>query len=123
MRVAAGVGTIARPANSGRGAKETCREVQMLIGFVTLYLIFTVSIGLWAARRVRSSTDYALAGRSLPLAMIVTTTFATWFGSETVLGISSKFMEGAWATWSRIRSARRCAWCWSACSSPGGITG
>ena len=66
----------------------------MLIGFVTLYLIFTVSIGLWAARRVRSSTDYALAGRSLPLAMIVTTTFATWFGSETVLGISSKFMEG-----------------------------
>lgn len=26
--------------------------------------------------------------------MIVTTTFATWFGSETVLGIPAKFIEG-----------------------------
>ena len=66
----------------------------MLIGFVALYLFFTVAIGLWAATRVKSSTDYALAGRSLPLVMIVTMTFATWFGSETVLGISAKFVQG-----------------------------
>ena len=26
--------------------------------------------------------------------MIVTTTFATWFGSETVLGIPAKFVKG-----------------------------
>ena len=26
--------------------------------------------------------------------MIVTTTFATWFGSETVLGIPAKFVQG-----------------------------
>jgi len=66
----------------------------MLIGFVALYLVFTVAIGLWAATRVKSSADFAVAGRSLPLAMIVTTTFATWFGSETVLGISAKFVQG-----------------------------
>lgn len=66
----------------------------MLIGFVTLYLIVTVAIGLWAATRVKSATDYAVAGRSLPLIMIVTMTFATWFGSETVLGISAKFVQG-----------------------------
>lgn len=66
----------------------------MLIGFVALYLIATVAIGLVAATRVKSSTDFALAGRSLPLIMIVTTTFATWFGSETVLGISAKFVQG-----------------------------
>jgi SSS family transporter len=66
----------------------------MLLGFIALYLLVTVAIGLWAARRVKSSTDFALAGRSLPLIMIVTTTFATWFGSETVLGISAKFVEG-----------------------------
>ena len=66
----------------------------MLIGFVALYLLFTVAIGLWAATRVKSSADFAIAGRSLPLAMIVTTTFATWFGSETVLGISAKFVQG-----------------------------
>ena len=65
-----------------------------LIAFVALYLLASVAIGLYAATRVRNTSDYAVAGRSLPLIMIVTTTFATWFGSETVLGIPSKFVEG-----------------------------
>ena len=65
-----------------------------LIAFVTLYLLATVAIGLYAASRVKSTSDFALAGRSLPLIMVVTTTFATWFGSETVLGIPSKFVQG-----------------------------
>src|SRR5512147_3336439 len=65
-----------------------------LIAFVALYLIASVAIGLYAATRVKNTADYAVAGRSLPLIMIVTTTFATWFGSETVLGIPSKFVEG-----------------------------
>ena len=65
-----------------------------LLAFVVLYLLGTLSIGLYAATRVKTSSDFALAGRSLPLAMIITTTFATWFGSETVLGISAKFVQG-----------------------------
>ena len=65
-----------------------------LIAFVALYLLASVAIGLYAATRVKNTADYAVAGRSLPLIMIVTTTFATWFGSETVLGIPSKFVEG-----------------------------
>jgi len=65
----------------------------MLIGFVAVYLLITVGIGLYAATRVKSTTDFALAGRSLPLAMIITSTFATWFGSETVLGIGATFVE------------------------------
>ena len=65
-----------------------------LIGFIALYLIVSVAIGVYAATRVRNTADYALAGRSLPLFVIVATTFATWFGSETVLGIPSKFVEG-----------------------------
>ena len=64
-----------------------------LLGLVVLYLLGTLAIGLYAATRVKTSTDFALAGRSLPLVMIVTTTFATWFGSETVLGISAKFVQ------------------------------
>ena len=65
-----------------------------LIGFVVLYLLISVAIGLYAATRVKSTADYAVAGRRLPLIMVVTTTFATWFGSETVLGVPSKFIEG-----------------------------
>ena len=61
--------------------------------FVGLYLLCTVAIGLFAATRVRSTTDYALAGRSLPLVMVITATFATWFGSETVLGLPGQFIQ------------------------------
>ena len=35
-----------------------------------------------------------LAGRSLPLLLGTTALFATWFGSETVFGASSQFLEG-----------------------------
>jgi SSS family transporter len=65
-----------------------------LLGFVVLYLLGTLAIGLYAGTRVKTSTDFALAGKSLPLVMIITTTFATWFGAETVLGISAKFVQG-----------------------------
>lgn len=65
-----------------------------LIGFIVLYLLVSIAIGLYAAMRVKNTADYAIAGRSLPLIMVVTTTFATWFGSETVLGIPAKFIEG-----------------------------
>ena len=65
----------------------------MLLTLVIAYLLVTIAIGLVAAKRVKSSADFAIAGRNLPLAMIVTTTFATWFGAETVLGIPAKFVN------------------------------
>jgi SSS family transporter len=65
----------------------------MLLTLVIVYLLFTIAIGLLASKRVKNSADFAIAGRHLPLVMIVTTTFATWFGSETVLGIPAKFVQ------------------------------
>jgi solute:Na+ symporter, SSS family len=66
----------------------------MLLALVILYLLVTIGIGLVAARRVKNTADFAIAGRHLPLVMIITTTFATWFGAETVLGIPAKFVQG-----------------------------
>jgi len=66
----------------------------VLLTLVIVYLLVTIAIGLVAAKRVKNSADFAIAGRRLPLMMIVTTTFATWFGSETVLGIPAKFVNG-----------------------------
>ncbi|MFM9879995.1 MAG: sodium:solute symporter family protein [Burkholderiaceae bacterium] len=66
----------------------------MLLTLVIAYLLVTIGIGLWAAKRVKTTADFAIAGRHLPLVMIVTTTFATWFGAETVLGIPAKFVQG-----------------------------
>jgi SSS family transporter len=65
-----------------------------LITFVVLYLVGTLSIGVWAGTRIKTTSDFAIAGRSLPLIMVVTTTFATWFGAETVMGIPAKFVQG-----------------------------
>ncbi len=66
----------------------------MLLSLVIVYLLITIGIGLWAAKRVKNTADFAIAGRHLPLYMIITTTFATWFGSELVLGVPAKFIEG-----------------------------
>ncbi|NJR71842.1 MAG: sodium:solute symporter, partial [Gammaproteobacteria bacterium] len=57
------------------------------------YLIATLSIGVYAGTRVKNSTDFALAGRSLPLYMSVATVFATWLGAETVLSVSATFAK------------------------------
>ena len=65
-----------------------------LITFVVLYLLGTLAIGVWAGTRIKDTTDFAIAGRRLPLVMVVTTTFATWFGAETVMGIPAKFVQG-----------------------------
>jgi SSS family transporter len=65
----------------------------MLTTLVMIYLAVTVGIGLYAAQRVKSSKDYLVAGRSLPLYMNMATVFATWFGAETVLGVSSTFLR------------------------------
>ena len=66
----------------------------MLLTLVIAYLFVTIGIGLWAARRVKNTADFAIAGRHLPMFMVITTTFATWFGSEIVLGVPAKFIEG-----------------------------
>jgi len=65
----------------------------MLVTFVVIYLLISIGIGLWAAKRVHNSKDYLLAGRSLPLYMNIATVFATWFGAETVLSVSATFAK------------------------------
>lgn len=65
----------------------------MLIWFVILYLLLSVGIGLYASTRVHNSRDFVVAGRNLPLPIVTATVFATWFGAETVLGISAVFVK------------------------------
>ena len=64
----------------------------MLIWFVVVYLMVSVGIGLYAARRVHNAKDFAVAGRSLPLPVVTATVFATWFGAEAVFGVSAQFV-------------------------------
>jgi SSS family solute:Na+ symporter len=65
----------------------------MLLQLVIAYLAVSIAIGLYAARRVRNARDYITAGRNLPMPVVVAMVFATWFGAETVLGISATFLD------------------------------
>jgi len=69
----------------------------MLLWFVIIYWIISVGIGIYAAKFVHNSNDFAVAGRRMPMYIVTATVFATWFGSETVLGIPATFMKEGFA--------------------------
>jgi len=54
------------------------------------YLLFMVLLGAYFAKRsVKNSEDFMVAGRRLPLLVVVGTLLATWVGSGTVVGGAS----------------------------------
>jgi SSS family transporter len=65
----------------------------LLLTAIIIYLAITVAVGAWASKLVKNSNDFVLAGRSLPLFLSASALFATWFGSETIFGASSVFLE------------------------------
>jgi solute:Na+ symporter, SSS family len=65
-----------------------------LLVLVIIYLLGTLAVGAWAGSKIKNTADFAVAGHSLPLMMVITTSFATWFGAETVLGIPATFVNG-----------------------------
>lgn len=65
----------------------------MLLIFIAAYFAITLLIGWWASRRVHTTKDFVVAGRNLPMIVAASALFATWFGSETIMGASSEFVE------------------------------
>lgn len=66
----------------------------MLLLSIGLYMLVTIAIGWWASTRVKNTRDFVMAGRRLPLVIAASAMFATWFGSETIMGAPSQFVEG-----------------------------
>ncbi|HEY5545130.1 MAG TPA: sodium:solute symporter family protein [Gemmatimonadaceae bacterium] len=59
------------------------------------YLALQLGIGVWISKRIRTESDYLLAGRSLGYTLATFSIFATWFGSETVMGSAGNaFRDG-----------------------------
>jgi SSS family transporter len=81
----------------------------MLVLFIPLYLLATLAIGFWASSRIKTSTDFTLAGKSLSKSFVGVTLFATWFGSSQIMGIPGDFVnEGFTAFVSLILSGAVC---------------
>lgn len=57
------------------------------------YVLLQFSIGIWVSRRIKSETDYILAGRSLGPLLVTFSVFATWFGAEAIVATSSEVYE------------------------------
>lgn len=64
-----------------------------LLVFIGIYLLSTVLIGWWASSKVKTTRDFVIAGRRLPTSLAACALFATWFGSETILGAPAEFAE------------------------------
>jgi SSS family transporter len=65
----------------------------MLATAILGYLALNLAIGLWASRKISSTRDFVLAGRQLPLLLAASATFATWFGSESIMGAPAEFVK------------------------------
>jgi SSS family transporter len=69
--------------------------VTPLLLAVIAYLGIQIAIGVWANRRVRTESDYLVAGRKLGYWLAIFSIFATWFGAETVIGSAGRaYREG-----------------------------
>ncbi len=64
----------------------------ILIG-VAAYILVQLLIGVLVSRRIRSESDYLLAGRRLKLGLGTFTIFATWFGAETCIGAAGSIYK------------------------------
>ncbi|MGC1515041.1 MAG: sodium:solute symporter family protein [Maribacter sp.] len=65
----------------------------MLAVFIGIYIALTLAIGFWASKRIKTTNDFTLAGKSLPMTLVGVTIFATWFGAEMIMGVPGQFVE------------------------------
>jgi SSS family solute:Na+ symporter/sodium/proline symporter len=60
--------------------------MNLLIAVVFIYPLILISISLWRSRKVKSHEDFMVAGRSVPVYLLVGTLVATWIGSGSLFG-------------------------------------
>ncbi|MFQ5744186.1 MAG: sodium:solute symporter [Acidobacteriota bacterium] len=60
--------------------------MNLLIAVVMLYPLLLVGVSLWRARAMKSHDDFMVAGRSVPVLMLVGTLVCTWIGSGSLFG-------------------------------------
>jgi SSS family transporter len=64
-------------------------QLPIILG-LSLYILFTLLVGLYAGRRVKASADFIVAGRRLGIILATGTLAATWFGGGIVIGAASE---------------------------------
>jgi len=71
----------------------------MINFFIIFYLLITLGIGFWASKKIKTSGDFALAGKSLSTSLVGVTLFATWFGSSQIMGNPGYFIVDGFSSY------------------------
>jgi len=58
----------------------------LLVAAVVVYPLALVGVSLWRSKSVRSHEDFMVAGRDVPVALLVGTLVCTWIGSGSLFG-------------------------------------
>lgn len=73
---------------------------EITIGFVAVYMIFCVIVGLWAMRRTRNASDFFIAGRGLGPIVVALAVFSTTLSGFGFVGgpglVYSSGMSSMW---------------------------
>ena len=65
----------------------------MHLTVVVTYLLILVGVGVYKSRKIKTQSDFAVAGRSLTPWVLVGTMLATWIGTGSILGNAGKTYE------------------------------
>ena len=60
--------------------------MNLLVAVVFIYPLILISVSLWRSRSVKSHEDFMVAGRSVPVPLLVGTLVCTWIGSGSLFG-------------------------------------
>jgi len=67
---------------------------------ILIYLLILIGVGAIRSRGVKTQTDFMVAGRKLPAAVLVGTLLATWIGSGSIIaGAGLSYNKGFAALW------------------------
>ncbi|MGB7061739.1 MAG: sodium:solute symporter family protein [Candidatus Zixiibacteriota bacterium] len=67
---------------------------------ILIYLLILIGVGAIRSRSVKTQTDFMVAGRKLPAAVLVGTLLATWIGSGSIIaGAGLSYNKGFAALW------------------------
>lgn len=60
------------------------------------YVVMQFAIGVWFSRRIKTETDYIIAGRRLGIGLVTFSVFSTYFGAEAIVATAgSVYQKGA----------------------------
>jgi SSS family solute:Na+ symporter/sodium/proline symporter len=60
--------------------------MNLLVAVVLAYPLALIGVSLWRSRKVKSHDDFMVAGRAVPVYMLVGTLVCTWIGSGSLFG-------------------------------------